>query len=150
MPLKWLQEVTASSRAKLAAEVAKFKNKDFMDAAVAAIAMIAAADGMIAPAEKAKMMGIVQRSEELKAFETEKVIEAFKKYADNFEFDAGFGKAEALKAIGKLRGKDEQARHVVRVACLIGGADGNFDENEKTAVREICRDLGLNPADFDL
>jgi len=39
---------------------------------------------------------------------------------------------------------------MVRVCCAIGAADGNFDENEKTAVRNICAELGLNPKDFDL
>jgi tellurite resistance protein TerB len=39
---------------------------------------------------------------------------------------------------------------MVRVACAIGATDGNFDQKERTMVREICVELGLNPADFDV
>jgi tellurite resistance protein TerB len=39
---------------------------------------------------------------------------------------------------------------MVRVCCAVGASDGNFDESEKAAVRNICAELGLNPKDFDL
>ena len=39
---------------------------------------------------------------------------------------------------------------MVSVCCAIGSADGNFDEDEKKAVREIIRELGLNAAEFQL
>jgi tellurite resistance protein TerB len=57
---------------------------------------------------------------------------------------------EALAAIGKLRSKPAEARLLVRVCCAIGASDGNFDETEKQAVKKICKELGLDPAEFDL
>ena len=96
------------------------------------------------------MMGFLQNSAELKHFETAEVIAFFDKVTASFDFDLAIGKAEALKTIGKLRGKEDQARLMIRVACAIGASDGNFDASEKAVIREICRDLGLDPADFDL
>jgi tellurite resistance protein TerB len=78
------------------------------------------------------------------------VITFFEKVVGSFDFDAGIGKAEALKVIGRLRSNSEQARIMVRVACAIGASDGNFDQSERAVVREICVELGLNPSDFDL
>ncbi len=48
--LKWLKDNARSAREKLAAEVSKFKNKDFMEAVVAGCALVASADGQISAA----------------------------------------------------------------------------------------------------
>ena len=148
--LNWLKDKGNEARTRLSAEVSKFKNRTFMEAVVAACAMVAAADGTISAEEKRKMAGFISNSDELKVFEMPAVIAFFEKVTGNFDFDADIGKAEALKVIGRLRGNEEQARVMVRVACAIGASDGNFDDGEKTVVREICKELGLNPADFDL
>lgn len=134
--------------AGLAAEASKFKNRSFMEAVVASCAMVSAADGSISSEEKNKMMGYLRNSNELKHFDVNEVIAFFEKMTTSFSFDAAIGKAEALKVIGKLRGKEDQGRLMVRVACAIGAADGDFDAKEKAVIHEICRDLGLNPADF--
>lgn len=131
-------------------QVSKFKNKDFLDAVVAGCAIVSAADGSIDGSEKQKMVGYISRSEELKVFETPKVIERFNFFTSNFEFDALIGKAEAMKAIVKFRDKPEVGRIIVSVCCAIGAADGDFDEKEKSVVREICRELKLNTGDFGL
>jgi tellurite resistance protein TerB len=148
--LNWLKDKSFEARTRLTAEVSKFKNRTFMEATVAACAMVAAADGTISAQEKQKMAGFIRNSDELKVFEMPSVIAFFEKVTGNFDFDADIGKAEALKVIGRLRGNEEQARVMVRVACAIGASDGNFDDGEKAVVRDICKDLSLNPADFDL
>lgn len=145
-----MMQMGADARAKMATEVTKFRNREFLDAVCAACAMVATADGSADPAEKRKMMGFLERSPELQHFGTKQVLESFQGIISGFEFDVGIGKAEALKTIGKLRKNEEQARMVVRVAIIIGGSDGKFDEQEKDAARAICRDLGLSPTDFDL
>ncbi len=142
----WLnQQKTSMSEA-----MTRFKNKDFMDAVVAGCALVAAADGSISAEEKQKMAGFIQRTDELKVFDMQEVIKQFNKFADNFEFDQMIGKGEALKAVGKIKKNEEGARLLVRVCCAIGLADGDFDESEKAIVRDICTELGLNPADFGL
>lgn len=148
--LNWLKDKSFEARTRLTAEVSKFKNRTFMEATVAACAMVAAADGTVSAQEKQKMAGFIRNSDELKHFEMTDVIAFFEKVVGNFDFDAAIGKAEALKVIGRLRDNEEQSRMMVRVACAIGASDGTFDEDEKSVVRGICKELGLNPADFDL
>jgi tellurite resistance protein TerB len=131
-------------------QVKKFKNKDFMDAIVAGCAMVAGADGKIDAAEKQKMAGYISRSDELKVFEMSDVIARFNHHAANIEFDAMIGKQEALKIISKFSSKNDMGRVIVGVCCAIGAADGDFDEQEKGAVRDICKALGLNPGEFNV
>ncbi|WP_017445413.1 tellurite resistance TerB family protein [Gayadomonas joobiniege] len=138
----------SQGRESLMKEVSKFKNAEFMEATVSACALIAYADGEVSAAEKQKMMGFIQNSEELQHFDTQKVIDVFNKVISKLEFDMEIGKAEALRTIGKVSNKPEQARLVIRVAIAIANSDGEFDNSEKAMVREICVDLGLNPAEF--
>ncbi|MFC4305508.1 tellurite resistance TerB family protein [Cohnella boryungensis] len=140
----------ASMRQGLKDQVTKFKNKDFMDAVVAGCAIVAAADGKIDSSEKQKMAGYINHNEELKVFDMSKVIERFNHFTSNFDFDAMIGKAEAMKPIIKFKDKPDVARVIVSVCCAIGAADGDFDEQEKAVVREICRAVNLTPSDFGL
>lgn len=148
--LEWLKTNALAARDKLATEVSKFRNQEFMEAVVAGCALVAAADGDVSGEEKRKMAGFIQNSAELKVFDMSKVIAAFNTAVEKFEFDAEIGRAEALRTIAKISKKPDAARLLVRVCCAIGNADGSFDESERTVCRNICRELGLNPADFDL
>ncbi len=130
--------------------VQRFKNKDFMDAVVAGCALVAAADGDISAEEKQKMAGFISRSEELKVFDMQLIIQRFNGFAQGFEFDATIGKAEALKAVGRLKAHPEAGRLLVRVCCAIGMADGDFDADEQAVVRDICAELGLPAEEFGL
>ncbi|MEM6486859.1 MAG: tellurite resistance TerB family protein [Pseudomonadota bacterium] len=148
--LGWLKENVASARQKLATEVSKFKNKDFMMAVVSGCAIVAAADGSVSSEEKQKMVGFIQNSDELKVFDLQDVIKAFNDISAKFEFDVEIGRGEALRHIAKIKGKSGADRLLVRVCCAIGAADGDFDEDERKAVAMIARELGLDPSEFDL
>ena len=74
----------------------------------------------------------------------------FEFYSSKLERDYDFGKVEAIATIGKLKSKPEAARAVIQVGIIIGGADGNFDPDEKQAVREACNAVGISPTEFDL
>ena len=148
--IDWLKTNVAKAREALTAEVAKFKNRTFMESVANACALIAAADGEIRSEEKMKMVGFINASPELKVFNLNDVIKVFSDACRKFEFDFQIGQAEALKAIGKVKEKAGEARLLVRVACAIGASDGHFDDKERAACRLICLELGLKPADFEL
>ncbi|MDM8537110.1 tellurite resistance TerB family protein [Desulfobacterales bacterium HSG17] len=130
--------------------IKKSKTKNFMEAVAAGSAMVAFADGMIRPEEISKLLDYVRLEESLKVFDSLEVIETFEKHIENFEFDSRVGREKALKAIQKIETNSEEARLVVFVCCAIGSADDDFDNNQRLAVREICRVLGLNPEQFSL
>lgn len=129
-------------------EVSRVRNRDFLEATVAGCALVANADGIVDPEEKRKMMGFLQTSDVLALYDTNQVIELFNKYNSNFEFDFGIGEAQALKTVSKLAKKRDEARLLIRACCVIGAADGNFDEHERAVVRRMCQELGLEPKDF--
>ena len=141
---KWFNDQTESLQETLK----RYQNKEFLDGVVAGCALVAAADGSIDGAEKQKMMGFIQRSEELKVFEVPVVAKRFNHFAEGFEFDYDIGKGEAFKAIGKLKSEDEAARLLVRVCIAIARSDGAFHPDEAQMIRDICGELGLNAGEF--
>jgi tellurite resistance protein TerB len=141
-----LQGLTSDTKV----QVAKFQNKDFAKASMAMCALIAAADGTITAEERRKMAGFIASNDALSVFQPSELQDHFEFYASKLEKDFEFGKLESIATIGKLKSKPEAARAVIQVGIIIGGADGNFDDDEKRAVREACNAVGIPPADFDL
>jgi tellurite resistance protein TerB len=132
----------------LKTQVGKFKSKDFAEASMAASALIAAADGSIDSSERSKVAAFISSNDTLSVFNVADLRASFEKYCDKLTSDYDFGKIECIQVIGKLRTKPDAGRAVVQIACIIGKADGDFDNDEKTAVKEICQALGIDASEF--
>jgi tellurite resistance protein TerB len=148
--LGWIKQNVGEARKRVQDEIARYKNREFLEAVIAGCALVAYADGNITAEEKRKMLGFIQNSEELKVFQTDQVIAFFNQMAAKFEFDGQIGIAEALKIVGKLKKDNGAARLMVRVCALVAASDGDFSASEKQMLVKICGELGVNPADFDL
>jgi tellurite resistance protein TerB len=136
--------------AELKNEAMKFKNKDFLNAAISGSVLIAMADGQVSSEEKQKMMRFIENYEALSVFSGSELIEAFQNAMSQIEFDKDLGEAKAYDAIRKMKGKDDAARLIVRLIIAIAAADGNFDTSEQQVARKIVMELALNPVDFEL
>jgi stress response protein SCP2/tellurite resistance protein len=143
-----LTEWANQSKRKAQEIFKKYKSQDVLEAVVAACALVSMADGYLDATERQKMIEFVNSSEELRVFDSNKVIQRFNYFVSKIEADRMIGRAEAFRALGKIRSKPEIARLVARYCIAIGYADGNFDHNEMQMVSDICRELGLNPGEF--
>ncbi|WP_114192974.1 tellurite resistance TerB family protein [Edaphovirga cremea] len=139
-----------ASRTELTKQVSRFKNKKFMQGTVAVCARIAIASDGVSAEEKQKMIGFLRASDELKVFDTTEVIEFFNKLISSFDFDIEIGKGETMQHILALKDQPEAAQLAIRVGIAVAKSDGDFDQNEKQAVREIAIALGFDPAEFGL
>ncbi|HEX8614095.1 MAG TPA: tellurite resistance TerB family protein [Telluria sp.] len=131
-------------------EALKFKNKNFMDAAMAGSALIAMADGSITSDEKQKMVKFIETHDALSVFTTSDVIKAFQDHVSQLEFDKDIGESKAYQALGKMKSNAEAARLLVRMVIAIASADGKFDDSEKAVAIKICKELGVAPSEFEL
>ncbi len=145
-----LKERVADMSAQAKTQVGKFKNKDFANASMAMCALIAAADGTISADERRKTAGFIGSNDVLSIFPASELLEKFTHFSSKLEADYDFGKVEAIQALSKLKSKPDAARAVIQVGIIIGGADGDFDADEKRAVREACNAVGIAPSEFDL
>ena len=145
-----LKQNVSEMNNSLQTNVSKFKNTDFANASMAMCALIAAADGSIDSSERQKTTALIVSNETLKIFPSSELKEKFDFYCDKLSQDFDFGKVEAIQALAKLNKKADQGRAIIQIGIIIGGADGNFDRDEKKVVKEACHAVGIKPEEFDL
>ncbi|QYF94912.1 tellurite resistance TerB family protein [Massilia sp. PAMC28688] len=135
---------------ELKTEALKFKNKDFLNAAMSGAALISMADGSVSSEEKQKMIKFIESNDALSVFTTSDVIKSFQDAVTQLEFDKDIGEAKAYQALGKMKNNKDASRLLVRMIIAVAASDGNFDENEKVVARKIARELGVEPSEFEL
>ncbi|MFZ2169674.1 MAG: TerB family tellurite resistance protein [Methylococcaceae bacterium] len=135
---------------ELKTEALKFKNKDFLNAAMAGSALVAMADGSISSEEKQKMIKFIENNDALSIFTTSDVIKAFQDFVAQLEFDRDIGEAKAYQALGKMKSNSEAARLLVRMIIAIASSDGVFDGDEKKVAVKIAKELAIDPSEFEL
>lgn len=143
-----IKQRTQGAGEQLKTKTAQFKNKEFANASMAMCALIAAADGSIDPEERQKTAAFIASNDALSVFPAAELQEKFVYFCSKLSADYDFGKIEAIQALGKVKSKPDQARAVVQLGVVIGSADGDFDADEKRALREGCQALGLEPTEF--
>ncbi|MFI6522812.1 tellurite resistance TerB family protein [Spirillospora sp. NPDC050679] len=135
---------------QLMAKKNELKSGAFRDASMAICALVAAADGTVDPAERQRTASLIASNEVLSNFPADDLQRRFNTYVDKLTADFAFGKVGVLQDIGKVAKKPAEARAVIQIGIIIGGADGHFDDSEKAVVREACHAAGLSPAEFEL
>ncbi len=145
-----LRQSAQTMQDQLVAKKNDLKSGAFRDASMAMCALVAAADGSIDAEERRRVAGLITSNDALSNFAADDLRAKFEGYANKLSADFDFGKVGVIQEIGKVKKKPNEARAVIQIGIIIGGADGNFDDDEKKVVREACFALGIAPAEFDL
>ncbi|MFB9994545.1 tellurite resistance TerB family protein [Deinococcus oregonensis] len=128
----------------------RFNNTAFADATMAACALIGAADGKIDQNERTRTAQFITTSDKLKAFNVADMKTKYDNFCNKITADFDFGKIELMQVIGRVAGKQDQARAVVQLALVIANADGEFSPDEQQVMRDVIFALKLTPAEFGL
>lgn len=145
-----IKDSANTMQTQLNAKKNDLKSGGFRDASMAMCALVAAADGSIDPTERRRVAQLISSNEVLQNFEADDLHTRFNAYCDKLTADFDFGKVSVLQTIGKVSKKPTEARAVIQIGIVIGGADGDFDKTEQAIVREACFAVGIAPSEFDL
>ncbi|MEW1648125.1 MULTISPECIES: tellurite resistance TerB family protein [unclassified Streptomyces] len=144
------KESASTMQTQLVAKKNDLKSGAFRDASMAMCALVAAADGKIDPSERQRVAQLIFSNEVLQNFPADDLQRRFDDNLAKLTADFDFGKVGVLQEIAKAKKKPAEARAVVQIGIVIGGADGDFDATERAVVRDACFALGLPPHEFDL
>lgn len=133
----------------LRGEIAKHRNRPFLEAAMAASASIAIADGVVSYSERNRVDAILGKLDELRVFDPHTAIDLFNDYLEVLTKDGDAGWAQIRGIIARFSGKQE-AELLIRIALAMSFADGEFSPQERTRVHDLCGALSLAPELFDL
>jgi len=145
-----IKDSANTMQTQLNAKKNDLKSGAFRDASMAMCALVAAADGSIDPSERQRVASLITSNEVLRNFAADDLQTRFNDYCAKLTSDFDFGKVSVLQTIGKTSKKPVEARAVIQIGIVIGGADGNFDKAEQGIVREACYAVGIAPSEFDL
>ncbi|AJE43482.1 tellurite resistance TerB family protein [Streptomyces nodosus] len=145
-----IKESASTMQTQLVAKKNDLKSGAFRDASMAMCALVAAADGTVDPSERRRVAQLIAGNEVLQNFPADDLRRRFEDNLDKLTNDFDFGKVSVLQEIGKAKKKPAEARAVIQIGIVIGGADGDFDKDERAVVREACFALDLPPHEFDL
>ncbi|MGA4843335.1 tellurite resistance TerB family protein [Streptomyces sp. G45] len=145
-----LKESASTMQTQLVAKKNELTSGAFRDASMAMCALVAAADGTVDASERQRVAQLIATNEVLQNFPADDLRRRFDEYVDKLTADFAFGKVSVLQEVAKAKKKPAEARAVVQIGIVIGGADGDFDKDEQAVVREACFALNLPPHEFDL
>ncbi|GGL64812.1 tellurium resistance protein [Streptomyces fumigatiscleroticus] len=145
-----LKESASQMQTQLTAKKNDLKSGAFRDASMAMCALVAAADGTVDPSERQRVAQLIATNDVLQNFPADDLRRRFEENLDKLTADFAFGKVSVLQEIAKAKKKPAEARAVIQIGIVIGGADGDFDKTEQAVVREACYTLDLPPHEFDL
>ncbi|MGW3508054.1 tellurite resistance TerB family protein [Streptomyces sp. NPDC000994] len=145
-----IKDSATQMQTQLVAKKNDLKSGAFRDASMAMCALVAAADGTVDPSERQRVAQLIATNEVLQNFPADDLRRRFEENLNRLSADFDFGKVSVLQEIAKAKKKPAEARAVVQIGIVIGGADGDFDKTEQAMVREACFALGLPPHEFDL
>ncbi len=145
-----IKESASTMQTQLNAKKNDLKSGAFRDASMAMCALVAAADGTIDPTERQRVAQLIATNEVLQNFPADDLQRRFDENLSKLTADYDFGKVSVLQEVAKAKKKPAEARAVIQIGIVIGGADGDFDKTEQAIVREACFTLDLPPHEFDL
>ncbi|AXE25424.1 MULTISPECIES: tellurite resistance TerB family protein [Streptomyces] len=145
-----LKESAQQMQTQLEAKKNDLKSGAFRDASMAMCALVAAADGTVDPSERQRVAQLIATNDVLRNFDAADLQRRFDDNLNKLAADFAFGKVSVMQEIAKAKKKPAEARAVIQIGIVIGGADGDFDKTEQAVVREACYTLDLPPHEFDL
>ena len=142
--------VIETLKALLVKHEQKIRSQKFLEAAMAATAMLALADGKISFAELMARDYILDQVKELQVFEPNEAVELFRTYAETISLDPEKGEVIVDKAITQLCGDEELASLLLRICLVMAKADRDLSQQEQKVINGFCDILGLDKGEINL
>lgn len=131
-------------------ELNKVMNKSIMEATMAATAMVSSANGLMKDSELQALYECISANKALKDYDPIKLQEIFNEYYKTFQTMKFAATSKVMGVLKKVKKGSEDAYVLVGVCCEIANADGEFDNNEKKYVKQICDAVGVKPQELNL
>ena len=125
-------------------QAARHRNRSFLEATMAAAALVSYADGEVSLSERVRVDQILERLDQLKIYDPHLGVDLFNEVVDALTNAPADGREMALARIKAVAKDPEASQLMVRICCAISEADGDFSPAEKRTIEAICGALGVS------
>lgn len=127
----------------IALEFERFRNRPFLEAVMAAAALVATADGAVKLAELATLDEVLETVRALRVYDPHRAVDIYRDYAIEMQEDPKPARERALKAIARVADEPEAAQILIRIALAIARSDDEPGDAEREMLGTICDTLRL-------
>ena len=131
-------------------EVERHHNRPFLEAAMAACAMVATARGHVTFAHRARIDQILETLDALKVFDPHEGVEIFNEFAEEILEYPREGRARAMAAIQDVACKPETAKLLVRLCLAVSEMNDATSLADQIEIVMLCDHIGTDPSDLGL
>ena len=123
----------------------KEQNRPFLEAAMAACAMVSASEGQVSFADRIRVDQIMETLTQLKVFDPHEGVELFNHYADGILASPQEGREAALKIIKTVTSDPETAEVLIDLCLAVSLSDGVTSLIEHIEIVSLCGLIGVDP-----
>ncbi len=128
--------------------IARYRNHDFLNAAMAASALATQADGTVTLSERYRIDDILARLERLRIYDPHKVARILDGFLTELRDSPEAARGVLLRKLGRIAEDRAAAALIVRIALSVSYSDGGFSASKRARFAEICAVLGYAPGCF--
>jgi tellurite resistance protein TerB len=132
-----------TARETLRNSLSRIRNRQFLDATMAATALVATADGEVTFSELSALDTVLESIQDLQIYDPHIAVDRYKDFADAIADNPEAGRTAAIAAVRKIAGDADAAELVIRVAVAISKADGELSAPEVRSISDLCDTLGV-------
>lgn len=131
------------------------RNRPFLNATMAACALVATADGKVSFRERVRVDQILETLEALKIFDPHEAVDLFNEFSDAILASPKDGHDKALLALAESDEGVETKSLIIRICCAISEVNHDPGDNaafaaDKIEIVSLCSRLGIDPKTCDL
>ena len=124
-------------------ELEKFRQREFMEACMAASALVAMADREVRLSERVALDDILSNVEKLKVFDPVTAVNVHRTFVSDLSRDYAGTKQRLLELLTKQATNPHDAELMVKAGLAIAKADNDYSDEEAQVLEEICRCLNV-------
>lgn len=126
------------------------RNRPFLNATMAACALVATADGNVSLGERVRVDQILETLEALKIFDPHEAVDLFNEFSDAILESPHVGHDKALAALSEAADDEETKSLIIRICCAISEikhdkGDDKVIAADRIEIVSLCSRLGVDP-----
>jgi len=123
----------------------KEQNRPFLEAAMAACAMVSASEGEVSFADRIRVDQIMETLTRLKVFDPHEGVDLFNHYTDRILASPEEGRKSALTTIRAVTSDLETAELLIDLCLAVSLSDGVTSLVEHIEIVSLCGLIGVDP-----
>ena len=123
----------------------KEQNRPFLEAAMAACAMVSASEGQVSFADRIRVDQIMDTLARLKVFDPHEGVDLFNHYTDGILKSPQAGREAALNKIKPVASDPETAELLIDLCLAVSLSDGVTSLVEHIEIVSLCGLIGVDP-----